>query len=86
VLVVGSPNNSNRLGELGEKQGVVAHLIGGADDIERSWIEGKCRIGVTAGALVPGSPAQGVVARLREWDATGVRRARWHPEDVTFAL
>lgn len=41
VLVVGSPNssNSNRLRELAEKQGVPAHLIDGADDIRREWIE-----------------------------------------------
>src|SRR3982750_978725 len=55
VLVVGSPNssNSNRLRELAEKQGVPAHLIDGADDIDAQWLVGKGRVGVTAGASAP---------------------------------
>jgi 4-hydroxy-3-methylbut-2-enyl diphosphate reductase len=56
----GSPNssNSNRLRELAEKQGVPAHLIDGADDIDPSWLDGKTRIGVTAGASAPESLVQ----------------------------
>ena len=79
VLVVGSPNssNSNRLRELAEKQGVPAHLIDGADDIDRDWLAGKRRIGVTAGASAPESLVQGVVARLREWGAGDRARTRW---------
>jgi 4-hydroxy-3-methylbut-2-en-1-yl diphosphate reductase len=88
VLVVGSPNssNSNRLRELAEKQGVAAHLIDGADDIDRNWLAGKRRIGVTAGASAPESLVQGVVARLHEWGATGVRELDGDVENVTFAL
>jgi 4-hydroxy-3-methylbut-2-enyl diphosphate reductase len=88
VLVVGSPNssNSNRLRELAEKQGVPAHLIDGADHIERAWLAGKQRIGVTAGASAPESLVQGVVARLREWGADTIRELEGDPEDVTFAL
>ena len=88
VLVVGSPNssNSNRLRELAEKQGVAAHLIDGADDIDRAWLQGTQRIGVTAGASAPESLVQGVVARLREWGATGVRELDGDVENVTFAL
>jgi 4-hydroxy-3-methylbut-2-enyl diphosphate reductase len=88
VLVVGSPNssNSNRLRELAEKQGVEAHLIDGAEDIERAWIQGKRCIGVTAGASAPESLVLGVVARLREWGAAGVRELAGEPENMTFAL
>jgi 4-hydroxy-3-methylbut-2-enyl diphosphate reductase len=88
VLVVGSPNssNSNRLRELAEKQGVAAHLIDGADDIDRTWLDGKRRIGVTAGASAPESLVQGVIARLREWGATGVCELDGDAENVTFAL
>jgi 4-hydroxy-3-methylbut-2-enyl diphosphate reductase len=88
VLVVGSPNssNSNRLRELAEKQGVAAHLIDGADDIDRKWLDGRRRIGVTAGASAPESLVQGVVARLHEWGATGVRELDGDVENVTFAL
>ena len=88
VLVVGSPNssNSNRLRELAEKQGVPAHLIDGADDIDPSWLDGKTRIGVTAGASAPESLVQGVVARLRDSGAFAVSELSGDVENVTFAL
>ena len=88
VLVVGSPNssNSNRLRELAEKQGVPAHLIDGADDIDPSWLDGKTRIGVTAGASAPESLVQGVVSRLRESGALDVTELSGDVENVTFAL
>src|SRR5690606_66892 len=43
VLVVGSPNssNSNRLRELAEREGVQAHLIDGAHEIDPRWVEGR---------------------------------------------
>jgi len=88
VLVVGSPNssNSNRLRELAEKQGVPAHLIDGAQDIDRAWLDGKRSIGVTAGASAPESLVRGVVDRLREWGAADVRELQGDPENMTFAL
>ena len=88
VLVVGSPNssNSNRLRELAEKQGVPAHLIDGADDIDRNWLVGKTRIGVTAGASAPEGLVQDVVTRLREWGAVDARELEGDVENVTFAL
>ena len=88
VLVVGSPNssNSNRLRELAEKQGVPAHLIDGADDIDPAWLDGKTRIGVTAGASAPESLVQGVVARLRESGALEASELSGDVENVTFAL
>jgi 4-hydroxy-3-methylbut-2-enyl diphosphate reductase len=88
VLVVGSPasSNSNRLRELAEKQGVPAHLIDGAADIRREWIEGKRQVGVTAGASAPESLVRDVLARLREWGAERVRELEGEPENITFAL
>ena len=88
VLVVGSPNssNSNRLRELAEKQGVPAHLIDGAADIRREWLDGKQQVGVTAGASAPESLVRDVLARLREWGAARVRELDGEPENVTFAL
>ena len=88
VLVVGSPNssNSNRLRELAEKQGVPAHLIDGADDIRREWIDGRSNIGVTAGASAPESLVRDVVERLKEWGAQDVRELEGDVENMTFAL
>ncbi len=88
VLVVGSPNssNSNRLRELAEKHGVPAHLIDGAQDIDRTWLDGKHNIGVTAGASAPESLVRGVVDQLRAWGAGEVRELQGDPENMTFAL
>jgi len=88
VLVVGSPNssNSNRLRELAEREGVEAHLIDGAGEIDPAWIEGRARIGVTAGASAPDVLVRGVLERLRELGAGGVRELHGEPEDMVFAL
>ena len=88
VLVVGSPNssNSNRLRELAEKQGVPAYLIDGADDIRREWLDGRQRIGLTAGASAPEGLVKDVIERLRSWGASEVTELDGKPENVTFAL
>jgi 4-hydroxy-3-methylbut-2-en-1-yl diphosphate reductase len=88
VLVVGSVNssNSNRLRELAEKQGCAAYLIDGAAHIDPAWLEGRRRIGVTAGASAPELLVQGVIERLRELGADSVREIDGEPENVIFAL
>ncbi|MGA0588313.1 4-hydroxy-3-methylbut-2-enyl diphosphate reductase [Dyella sp. KRB-257] len=88
VLVVGSVNssNSNRLRELAEKQGVRSFLIDGAGHIEREWLAGVGRIGVTAGASAPDKLVKEVIARLQSWGAGQVRELNGEPENITFAL
>lgn len=88
VLVVGSPNssNSNRLRELAEREGVEAHLIDGAGEIDPAWVEGRAHVGVTAGASAPDVLVQGVLRRLRELGAASVRELHGEPEDMVFAL
>ncbi len=88
VLVVGSPNssNSNRLRELAEREGIEAHLIDGAVEIDPRWVEGRKHIGVTAGASAPDVLVRGVIERLRELGANGVRELDGEPEDMVFAL
>ena len=88
VLVVGSPNssNSNRLRELAEREGVEAYLIDGAPEIDPAWILGREHIGVTAGASAPDVLVRGVIERLRELGAQGVRELDGEPEDMVFAL
>jgi len=88
VLVVGSPNssNSNRLREVAETEGVPAYMVDGPEDIDRSWIEGKERIGVTAGASAPEVLVQQVVARLNEWGVEGPEEVQGQEENVVFAL
>ena len=88
VLVVGSPNssNSNRLRELAERDGVEAYLIDGAHEIDPRWVEGRRHIGVTAGASAPDVLVQGVLARLQQLGASGVRELDGEPESMVFAL
>jgi len=88
VLVVGSANssNSNRLRELAERDGVEAHLIDGAESIDPAWVAGKRHVGVTAGASAPELLVRGVLERLRELGASGLRELDGKPEDVVFAL
>ena len=88
VLVVGSANssNSNRLRELAERDGVEAHLIDGAGDIDPRWIACKRRVGVTAGASAPELLVRGVLDRLRELGAESVGELEGEPENVVFAL
>jgi len=88
MLVVGSINssNSNRLRELAEKQGVRSFLIDGAEDIQRSWLEGVTRIGLTAGASAPEKLVRDVIGRLQSWGAGDVRELDGEPENITFAL
>ncbi|MBU8974977.1 MULTISPECIES: 4-hydroxy-3-methylbut-2-enyl diphosphate reductase [unclassified Lysobacter] len=88
VLVVGSVNssNSNRLRELAEREGVEAYLIDGAIEINPSWVTGRQRIGVTAGASAPEVLVRGVIDRLRELGAAHVSELDGEPEDMVFAL
>src|SRR5690606_17434681 len=88
VLVVGSPNssNSNRLRELAERDGVPAYLIDGADEIDPAWLEGRARIGVTAGASAPDVLVRGVLARLQALGGNEARELSGEPENMVFAL
>ena len=88
VLVVGSPNssNSNRLRELAEQQGVSGYLLDGPEQIEKTWLEGKNIIGVTAGASAPEVLVQQVIDRLTEWGAASVSEQSGREETITFVL
>ncbi len=88
VLVVGSPNssNSNRLRELSKRMGVEAYLLDRAEDIDSSWLEGKKRIGVTAGASAPQVLVNEVIEELGRQGADRVFEAEGRPENIAFSL
>jgi 4-hydroxy-3-methylbut-2-enyl diphosphate reductase len=88
VLVVGSINssNSNRLKEVAERRNTPAYLIDDADEIKREWLQGKQRIGVTAGASAPEVLVEQVINRLREWGADTVDESQGRRETITFSL
>ncbi len=66
VLVVGSHNSSNTqaLVRVARDNGVRAHRIDSAGDIEASWLEGASIVGLTAGASAPDHLVQEVIERL----------------------
>lgn len=88
VLVVGSRNssNSNRLREVAALRGVPAYLVDNAEGIDPAWLEGKRRIGVTAGASAPEVLVATVIDRLKDLGAASVRPLEGVIEKVTFPL
>jgi 4-hydroxy-3-methylbut-2-enyl diphosphate reductase len=88
VIVVGSPNSSNssRLREVAEKRGIPAYMVDSPTQIDPRWVEGKKRIGVTAGASAPEVLAQAVIARLRELGVRNVRSLEGIEETISFPL
>jgi len=88
VLVVGSVNssNSNRLREVAERKGTASYLIDGADSIKPEWLEGRQRIGISAGASAPEILVDQVIQRLRDLGAVSVRKMPGLEENVVFPL
>lgn len=88
VIVVGSPNssNSNRLREVAEKKGAIAHMVDNADEIKNEWLENSVRVGVTAGASAPEILVEEVIARLKALGVKSVRTLEGVEEHVTFPL
>ena len=88
VIVVGSPtsSNSNRLRELAERLGTTAYMVDAAGDLKAEWFEGRCRVGLTAGASAPDILVQQVIERLRALGALSVRRLPGVQEEVHFPL
>lgn len=88
VIVVGSPNssNSNRLREVAEKKGAPAYMVDNASQIDPHWLEGKLRIGVTAGASAPEVLVSAVIDRVKGLGARSVRVLDGVEEKVMFPL
>ena len=88
VIVVGSPNssNSNRLREVAEKKGTPAYMVDNATQIEATWLQGKVRVGLTAGASAPEVLVQAVINRLKELGVKNVRDLAGVEEHVIFPM
>ncbi|MEJ8839208.1 4-hydroxy-3-methylbut-2-enyl diphosphate reductase [Ramlibacter sp. AN1133] len=88
VIVVGSPtsSNSNRLAELARKLGVPSYMVDHPSELKAEWLQGKTRVGLTAGASAPEVLVEQVIARIKEMGAVAVRKMDGIVETVKFPL
>jgi 4-hydroxy-3-methylbut-2-en-1-yl diphosphate reductase len=88
VIVVGSPtsSNSNRLAELARKLGVPSYMVDSIEDLKPEWLDGRPRVGVTAGASAPEVLVKAVVRRIRSMGAVSIRKMDGIVETVKFPL
>jgi 4-hydroxy-3-methylbut-2-enyl diphosphate reductase len=89
VLVIGAPNSSNsvRLVEVALRAGAKdARLVGSADDMDWSWLDGARIVGVTAGASAPEDLVEGLIAALSARFTARVEEVRVVDEDVVFKV
>jgi 4-hydroxy-3-methylbut-2-enyl diphosphate reductase len=88
VIVVSSPtsSNSNRLREVAQKLGTDSYMIDSADELQPEWLEGKQRIGLTAGASAPEILVRQVIDRLKALGAVSVRKMDGIEETLKFPL
>ncbi|AIQ40281.1 4-hydroxy-3-methylbut-2-enyl diphosphate reductase [Paenibacillus sp. FSL R7-0297] len=71
VIVVGDPrsNNSNRLAQVSEEiAGVPAHRISDVSELNRDWLKGITKVGVTSGASTPTPITKEVINYLEQYD------------------
>ena len=68
MVVIGGRESANthHLAEVAREEGVETHQVESAREIQREWLNGHERVGVTAGASTPDDAIEAVVARLRE--------------------
>ena len=88
LIVVGSPtsSNGNRLAELARKLGVDSYMVDSAAELKPEWLEGKSRVGVTAGASAPEVLVERVIARIKSLGAVSVRKMNGIKETVKFPM
>jgi len=88
VIVVGSPtsSNSNRLREVAKKLGTESYMVDSAEELQPQWLEGRQRVGLTAGASAPEVLVQAVIERIKALGAVSVRKLDGIEETVKFPL
>jgi 4-hydroxy-3-methylbut-2-enyl diphosphate reductase len=88
LLVVGAANSSNslRLVEVAEQNGVRAHRIDQASEIEPAWLEGARAVAITAGASTPERLVEEVADLFRGLGVTRVEEFEMVQENVVFPL
>lgn len=88
MLVVGSHNSSNtlRLQELAEQLGTKSYLVDHADQVQREWLAGAQRIGITAGASSPEYLTQAIVERVRTFGTFEIAEYGEPEPEIIFTM
>ena len=88
VIIVGSPNssNSNCLREVAQNLGIASYMIDNASQLQPEWLEGKQKVGVSAGASAPEILVQEVVSKLRALGGNDIREISGIAEKVVFPI
>jgi len=88
VIVVGSPNssNSNRLREVAANRGVPSYMVDNATELLPEWVDGRQRVGVSAGASAPELLVAQVIERLRALGAASVTELSGVVERTVFPM
>lgn len=85
VLVIGAQNSSNcnQLKAVAINKGVPAHLINGPEELDRSWLDGIRKVGITSGASTPEKQVKAVIKAIAP---ENVFRVGSGEENTTFAI
>lgn len=88
LIVVGSKNSSNstRLKELAEKLGTPGYLTDCPEEIKPEWLEGKLKVGVTAGASAPEELVNRILERIKTLGALSVEEVLGREENMFFEV
>ena len=87
VLVIGSRNseNSNQLCKVAKSHGKTAYLIDDCRAIDRAWLVGIKRVGITSGASVPERLVE-QAAEFFQQEGAEISHLGFSEENIHFAL
>jgi 4-hydroxy-3-methylbut-2-enyl diphosphate reductase len=88
LIVLGSQNSSNsrRLMEIGAANGIPAHLIDGAHELQSDWFSPDNTVLITAGASAPEVVVQECIAWLERQFTAHVEQVTLREEHVHFPM
>ncbi len=88
ILVVGAKNssNSNRLVEIGKEEGLPSYLLADGSELKPEWVQGKARVGLTAGASAPERLVEDVIEALGRIAPVSVETMDGKKEHIEFRL
>ncbi|MDZ5761697.1 4-hydroxy-3-methylbut-2-enyl diphosphate reductase [Candidatus Cyrtobacter comes] len=88
LFVIGSKNssNSNRLAELGLRNGIRSYLIDGKEDIDINWLYNVTKLGITSGASAPESIVEDILGFLQMNFDIKLSESTFINENISFKL